>query len=120
RDVANPAAGGSGTVEGTFGITSIATALVEQFRKRKKLSTTAPVGKSQGAFNSAFAYGEEWEFSVTGRGALPADVPIAGAGPAVAGWTGGVTLIESTDEGETSEEEPTWEASGSHAPDATA
>lgn len=120
RNVGNPAAGGSGTVSGTFGITSIATALVEQFRKRKKVSTTAPVGESQGNFHSAFAYGVEWEFSARGRGDLPADFPIGGSGPAIVGFTGGVTLIESTDEGQTSEDEPTWEASGTHAPLAAA
>lgn len=120
RNVGNPAAGGTGTAAGTFGITSIATALVEQFRKRKKLSTTTPVGESQGNFHSSFAYGEEWEFSARGRLALPADFPISGSGPSIVGFTGGVTLIENTDEGQTSEDEPTWEASGSHAPLAAA
>lgn len=120
RDVGNVAAGGTGTINGTFGITSIATALVEQFRKRKRLKTTTPVQKSQGGFHSAHAYGEEWEFDVKGRGAFPADFALGGSGPTVVGFTGGVTLVESTDEAQTSEDEPTWEASGTHAPNAVA
>lgn len=104
-----------------FGITAIDTALVERFRLKKMVQVGTPVQTSGGEFSSNNTYGEEWEFSAEGKGPLPADFAIGGTGPTngIDGLTGGITLVESTEESQQVGEEESWEASGSHAPAAT-
>lgn len=115
-------AGGAGAGVGTafqiddFAITAISTAKTTQIRLRKTVEIGTPVLDEDGNFLTNEAYGELWEFTVEGSGDIPADGTIGGAGPAIAYVTGGISLVESTDESQSVGEEQTWEFAGCNAP----
>ncbi|MFK5920913.1 MAG: hypothetical protein QM496_01935 [Verrucomicrobiota bacterium] len=104
----------------SFGIVSIGTALTEEFRLKKSVDVSTPTLTSVGGFHAATAYGEIYEFSASGKGDVPADFALGGGGPTIAGLTGGVTLIESTDEDQSNTGRNGWSASGTHAAGAAA
>lgn len=102
----------------TFGIQSISTALVRQFRRRTTLQTGDVVLTSVGAFNHACAYNEEHFFEAEGNGDLPADFAIASAGPTISGLSGGISIVDSASERQRTGQPNDWSASGEYAPDA--
>lgn len=99
-----------------FGISSIDTAFTRQFNLKNTLQETPPVLTEVGEFSAAWAFNEEYMFDAEGAGHLPADFALAGAGPTIAGLTGGVTLIDKAGEGQKVGEANGWTASGEHAP----
>lgn len=101
-----------------FGIVSIDTAFTSQFTLKNTLQETPPVLTEGGEFSAAWAFKEEYMFDAQGAGDLPADFALAGAGPTIAGLTGGVTLIDKAGEGQKVGEANGWTASGEHAPSA--
>lgn len=101
-----------------FGIVSIDTALTKQFRRKRSAQVSGPVLTSGGGFHAARAYGIEDEIQASGDGDLPADFALGGAGPTIAGLTGGVTLVEQVDERQNNEGYNEWESRASHAPSA--
>lgn len=101
-----------------FGIVSIDTALTAQFNLKNTLQETPPVLDEGGEFSNAWAFKEEYMFEAQGAGDLPADFALAGAGPTIAGLTGGVTLIDKAGEGQKVGEANGWTAGGEHAPQA--
>lgn len=103
-----------------FGIVSIDTALTRQFKLTRSLSLGDVVLTEAGLFNHACAYNEEVMFEAEGSGDLPSDFGLAGAGPTVSGLSGGVSLVDSTGESQTTGNPNEWTASGEHAPDGVA
>lgn len=101
-----------------FGIQSISTALVSQFRLRKTVQTGDVVLTSVGAFHHGCAYNEEFMFDGEGSGDLPSDFALASAGPTISGLTGGITVIASANESQSTGSPNSWTAGGEHAPDA--
>lgn len=101
-----------------FGIVSIDTAFTSQFKLQNTLQETPPVLSEAGEFTNAWAFKEEYMFDAQGAGDLPADFALAGAGPTIAGLTGGVTLIDKAGESQKVGEANGWTATGEHAPDA--
>lgn len=101
-----------------FGIVSIETALTSKFTLKNKLQGTPAVLTEGGEFAHKFAWGEEYMFDAEGAGDLPADFALAGAGPTIAGLTGGVTLIDQAGEGQKLGDANGWTGSGEHAPQA--
>jgi hypothetical protein len=99
-----------------FGIVSITTALTSQFNLKNTLQETPPVLTEDGEFSNAWAFKEEYMFEAQGAGDLPADFALAGAGPTIAGLTGGVTLIDKAGEAQKVGEANGWTAGGEHAP----
>lgn len=100
----------------SFGIVSISTALTKKFTVKNSLQETPVVLTSAGAFSTAFAFGEEFMFDAEGAGDIPADFALAGAGPTIAGLTGGVSLIDKAGESQSVGNANGWTASGEHAP----
>lgn len=101
-----------------FGIVSITTAFTSEFKLANSVQTTPAVLTEAGLFSSRWAFGEEYMFEAKGAGDLPADFALAGVGPAIAGLTGGVTVIEKAGEGQKVGESNGWTGSGEHAPQA--
>lgn len=99
-----------------FGVSSITTAFVEKFTMKNELQETDVVRTSVGLFSTSFAYGEEWMFDSEGAGDIPADFALAGVGPAIAGLTGGVTLIDKAGASQSVGSANGWTAGGEHAP----
>jgi len=103
-----------------FGITAIATALVNRFRLRKTVEVGTPVIKSTGLFHTNEAFDPTFEFSAEGSGDLPSDFALGSTELAIDGVTGGQSFINSTDERKQVGQEESWEASGMNFPSATA
>jgi len=99
-----------------FGIVSIDTAFTRQFALRNTLQETPVVLDETGEFAHAFAFKEEYMFDAEGAGDLPADFALASTGPAIAGLTGGVSVIDKAGEGQKVGDAAGWKASGEHAP----
>lgn len=123
KDYDNAAsAGGAGAGTGTafqlgdFAIASIATARTTQVRLRKMVEVGTPVLDEDGEVIENVTYGELYEFTVEGSGDLPADGAIGGAGPAISYVTGGISLVESTDETQEIGQSSSWTFSGVNAP----
>ncbi|MHA1544625.1 MAG: hypothetical protein ACTSU8_05770 [Alphaproteobacteria bacterium] len=98
-----------------FGIKAMATAKTTNFRLKKSVEVGSVVLDEGGLFSSNVTYGEMWEFSAEGSGDLPADGTIGGSGPTIGYVTGGISLIDSTDENQSVGEEQAWEFSGVNA-----
>lgn len=117
-------AGGAGSGAGTafqlgdFAITSISTARTTQVRLKHMVEVGEVTLDEDGEAVENVTYGELWEFSIDGTGDLPADGAIGGAGPSIAYVTGGISLVESTDENEEVGRSSTWSFSGVNAPNA--
>ena len=103
-----------------FGIVSISTALTRQFKLTQSLSQGDVVLTEVGLFHHACAYNEEVMFEAEGYGDLPNDFGLAGAGPTVAGLSGGVSLIDSAGKSQRTGNPNEWTAGGEHAPDGVA
>lgn len=101
-----------------FGIASIETAFTEEFKLTNSVQSTPAVLTEVGEFSKRWAFGEEYMFEAKGAGDLPADFALAGVGPAIAGLTGGVTIIDKAGEGQKVGEANGWTGSGEHAPQA--
>lgn len=104
----------------SFGIVSIDTALTRQFKLRYQLTKGDVVLDEDGEFAHACAYNEEVFFEAEGSGDLPADFGLAGGGPTIVGISGGVSLVDTTDERQRSGQPNEWSASGEHAASAVA
>ncbi len=104
-----------------YGIVSIDTATTAKFSLRKKVEAGTPHLNLVGEFVGNVAKKLLWMISAEGTGDLPADFAVAGNGPeTITGISGGVTLIESSEETQTNDGEPNkWSASGVNAPSAT-
>lgn len=103
-----------------YGIVSISVATTAKFSKRKKVEAGTPHLNLDGTFGGNVAKKLLWMLSAEGTGDLPADFAIGGTPPTVAGITGGITLIEQSEETQTNDGEPNkWSASGVNAPSAT-
>lgn len=101
-----------------FGITSIDTSFTRQFKLTKTIQETDAVLDYDGTFATAYGYNEEIVFEAEGAGDAPADFALGGAGPTIAGLTGGVTVIDRVGESQSVGSANGWSASGEHAPDA--
>jgi len=101
-----------------FAIAAMATAKTTNFRLKHMVEIGTVVLDELGAFSTNETFGEMWEFSAEGAGALPADGTIGGVGPTIGYITGGISLVDSTDENQSVGEEQTWEFSGVNAPGA--
>jgi len=77
------------------------------------------VTESNGAFHAAEAYDPTHNFSAKGMGDIPVAYALAGAGPAIAGITGGVSIITDLEEGNKNDGHNNWGMSGSHFPGAS-
>lgn len=99
-----------------FGITSIETAFTEEFKLADSVQTTPAVLTEVGQFSKRWAFGEEYLFEAKGAGDLPADFALGEGGPAIAGLTGGVIIIDKAGEGQKVGEANGWTGSGEHAP----
>lgn len=103
-----------------YGIVSTDVASTAKFSKRKKVEAGTPHLNLVGQFVGNVAKKLLWMISAEGTGDLPADFAVAATGQTIVGITGGVTLIESTEETQTNDGEPNkWTANGVNAPSAT-
>lgn len=103
-----------------YGIVSTTVASTAKLSKRKKVEAGTPHLSLVGAFVGNVAKKLLWMISAEGTGDLPADFAVAEVGPAITGITGGITLMESSEETQTNDGEPNkWTASGVNAPSAT-
>ncbi len=102
----------------TFGIQSVSTALVRQFRRRTTTQQGDVVLTSVGVFNHACTYNRENFFEAEGSGDLPADFAIASAGPTISGLTGGISIVDSVSERQRTGQANDWTAGGEYAEDA--
>ena len=107
------------------GIQSSGLALLESIEYSKKIEE-AIITDSDSSFGHAAAFNPTIDFSLKGRGDIPAGLAVGtdgGAGGA-ANLTGindgdGTILILSTKEGETNTDFNSWEASGTYWPNAS-
>lgn len=86
-----------------LGISSVNVALLQSFDQEKRFSDTPPVLESDGKFNTAEAYGEEWEMTFKGWGDVPVAIQTLGGAidqgaTALTGYAGGVTIISSIEQ----------------------
>jgi hypothetical protein len=103
-----------------YGIVSTTVASTSKLSKRKKVEAGTPHLSLEGEFVGNVAKKLLWNISAEGTGDLPADFAAGAVGPAITGITGGVTLIETSEETQTNDGEPNkWTASGVNAPSAT-
>lgn len=102
-----------------FGIVSVDTALVKNFKLRKSVEMPEPVLTSAGLFNKAGTYGGDFVFEADGSGDLPADFDLAGGGPSgnISGLSGGTTVVLNVGERQGIGRHNEWSANGEHAPD---
>lgn len=104
------------------GIQSSGLALLESIDYTKKLEE-AVITDSDSSFGDAEAFNPTIDFSLKGRGDLPAGIAVGTDGGAVSlsGITdgGGTLLVLSTKQSESSTDFNGWEASGTYFPNAT-
>jgi hypothetical protein len=103
------------------GIQSISTALVESFSVERVLKESSPVLTSSGGFHDAEAYDPTHPFTISGKGDCPADFTIGSDGNslAIAGVTGGKTIISNVKKSQRNTEHVSWEVSGENFPGAS-
>ena len=102
-----------------IGIQSVDLTLAESVEVSRKVETKPLIDKD-GRFADGKAFDPTGDFSIKGRGDLPAGVTVGtDGGLAVAGISGGVTLITSVKEGQKNDDWNTWECSGQNFPNAT-
>lgn len=102
-----------------IGIQSTDIALVESFDLEKKTDLKS-VNESDGGFGAAGTQDPIWEFSVQGRGDLPAGVALGiDTATTLTPVVGGVTIVERVRKGEKNDDFQTWEFSGKNFPGAS-
>lgn len=102
-----------------IGIQSVELTLAESVDVSRKVETK-PLLDKDGRFADAKAFDPTGDFSIKGRGDLPAGVAVGTDGDlAIAGIAGGVTLITSVKEAQKNDDWNTWECSGQHWPGAS-
>jgi hypothetical protein len=100
------------------GIQSIGTALVDTFEVERQIKVSDPVTDSDGSFYTAQGYDPTHTFSAKGMGDIPIAFALGGAGPAIAGITGGVSIITDLEEGNKNDGNNNWGMGGQHFPGA--
>lgn len=102
-----------------IGIQSVDLTLAESVEITHKVETK-PLLDKDGKFADGKAFDPTIEFSLKGRGDLPAGIAAgSGGGVTIAGVNGGVTIITSVKEGQKNDDWNTWECSGQNWPNAS-
>lgn len=100
------------------GIQSVSETLSSGFSIEKKLET-AMVNTLDGSFSEGKAFDPTFDFSISGSGDIPAALVVGSDGDlAIAGITGGVTLLTNAKETYKNTDFNSWEASGKNFPGA--
>ena len=103
-----------------IGIQSIGLTLAENVEVSAKIETK-PLLDKDGKFADGAAFDPTSDFSLKGRGDLPAGLAVGtGGGNNIEGlFTGGVTSSSSVKESEKNDDWNGWECSGQHFPNAS-
>ena len=102
-----------------IGIQSVELTLAESVEVTRKVETK-PLLDKDGRFADAKAFDPSTEFSLKGRGDLPAGVAAGtDGGLAIAGISGGVTIITSVKESQKNDDWSSWECGGQNWPNAS-
>jgi hypothetical protein len=101
-----------------IGIQSVDLTLAESVEVTRKVDTKPLVDK-QGRFADGKAFDPTVEFSLKGRGDLPAGIAVGINDVEIASISGGVTIVTSVKEGQKNDDWNTWECSGQNFPNAT-
>ena len=101
-----------------IGIQSVDLTLAESVEVTRKVDTK-PLLDSQGRFADGKAFDPTMEFSMKGRGDLPAGIAVGTNDVGIASISGGVTIVTSVKEGQKNDDWNTWECSGQNFPNAT-
>lgn len=120
EDLEIPTAPGSATCP-VQGIVSIGISSVTNFDLEEKLKSNDPLLATAGTFLKQDFYDPHFEWSIKGRGDLPAALILGSDGGlpgTVAQFGTGVTVTLSTTESQKNEDYPSFDASGQHWPNA--
>ena len=99
-----------------IGIQSIELTLAESVERTAKVETAA-VNNYLGGFGHAATYDPTTDFSVSGRGDLPAGLAVGISGDGIDGlFTAGTTIVTSVTESERNDDFNSWELSGTNYP----
>jgi hypothetical protein len=101
-----------------IGIQSVDLTLAESVEVTRKVDTK-PLLDKQGRFADGKAFDPTMEFSMKGRGDLPAGIAVGTNDVGIASISGGVTIVTSVKEGQKNDDWNTWECSGQNFPNAT-
>ena len=104
-----------------LGITSCGLTLVTSFDIEEKIEESEPVLNTDGTFARQNTYDPKFEFSVSGKGDLPASVLLgsdATLASTVSEFSAGVTMVTELEVTQDKEDEDTWSCSGTHFPGA--
>jgi hypothetical protein len=101
-----------------IGIQSVDLTLAESVEVTRKVDTK-PLLDKQGRFADGKAFDPTMEFSLKGRGDLPAGIAVGTHDVEIASISGGVTIVTSVKEGQKNDDWNTWECSGQNFPNAT-
>ncbi len=101
-----------------IGIQSVDLTLAESVEVTRKVDTK-PLLDKQGRFADGKAFDPTMEFSMKGRGDLPAGIAVGINDVEIASISGGVTIVTSVKEGQKNDDWNTWECSGQNFPNAT-
>jgi hypothetical protein len=102
-----------------IGIQSVDLTLAESVEVSAKVESK-PLMDKDGRFADGAAFDPTMDFSLKGRGDLPAGLSIGTSSGGAAGlFTGGVTIIANVKELEKNDDWNAWECSGQHFPNAS-
>jgi hypothetical protein len=103
-----------------IGIQSVDLTLAESVEVTRKVETR-PLLDKDGRFADGKAFDPTSDFSIKGRGDLPAGIAAGtdGGDLAIGGISGGVTILTSVKEGQKNDDWNTWECSGQNWPAAS-
>jgi hypothetical protein len=104
-----------------LGIKSIGITLAQKFDVEKKLTESAPLLDKDGKFVEGDARDPIWDFSIDGKGDLPAGLVAGsngGEGLAIAGVEAGKTILEKVNVTEHHDTWNEWKVSGKNFPSA--
>lgn len=104
-----------------IGIQTVDLALVEKVDRERKVEVKS-IMASNGGFGAAEAFDPTHEFTIAGRGDVPAVLALGvldSADLPISDLTGGVTIVHRLSEGQKNDDFQTWEATGTHYPGAS-